>query len=424
MDHERHRPERNGRPRARPQSASARSLPLVGLLVLTTALAFAPAGPVRAQATLSAIEADVDQIARQARPSIVTVIAQHMVVTKHPRGNVPERRPHSRVGSGVAVDRSVIVTTASVVLGAEKIVVVTDNGLEVEGRLAGLDVIHNVAIIDVDDLELTPLAFSKRAAEPGDWVITLGSSYRAAPTQSVGNISYRYREPHSSLLQLTNPVYPGNSGGSALNSHGELVGLVQGELGPPQGPGAGTDDYRRPAVMSFVQPAEDVVPVIASLRRDGRAHLGFMGVSTRASWIDSESDPDERVALGASVEAIQPGGPAAKLGLRKGDLIVAYDGERVEYPEQLARWVATTAPGTIVHVVWVRDEMRREGRTTLSESPTPIPSWVQVSQATAPAASAPTATAASSPRVADLEARVRRLNRQIERLSAGADSAR
>ncbi len=399
---------------ARPRFA----LPALALAALLAALV--PAAP-RAQGTLSAIEADVDQIARQARPSLVTVIAQRMVVTHKRAGDAGEKRPHSRVGSGVAVARSEVLTTASVVLGAEKLVVITDNGLQVEARLAGLDPIHNVALLDVDGLELPPLRFAQRQAQPGDWVIALGSSYRAAPTQSVGNISYRYREPHTSLLQLTNPVYPGNSGGAALNSHGELIGLVQGELGAPEGPDASTEDTHRPAGMSFVLPAEDILPVYESLRRDGRAHLGYMGVSTRASWIDSESEPGERVALGALVEMIQPGGPAAQLGLRKGDLIVAYEGERVEYPEQLARWVAATAPGTVVSVVWARDEMRHSGRVALRESPTPIPSWMQVGLT---GSGAPAATPPTTPKIADLQARIRELNRQIDRLRGMQDSAR
>jgi serine protease Do len=380
-----------------------------------------PARPARSQGTLSAIEADVDQITRQARPSLVRVIAQHMVLTRRRAGTVPEPRPHSRVGSGVAIERNRVLTTASVVVGAEKLVVVTDNGLQVTARLIGMDPIHNVALLEVDGLELSPLRIAQRVAGPGEWVITLGSSYHAAPTQSVGNVSYRYREPRMSLLQLTNPVYPGNSGGAALNSHGELIGLVQGELGSPEGTGASSEYNRRPAGMSFVLPIEEIMPVVEILRRDGRARLGFMGVSTRASWVDSESDPGERVALGALVDAIQAGGPGAKLGLRKGDLIVAYDGERVEYPEQLARWVGATPPGTSVAVVWARDEMRHSGHVVLGESPTPVPSWMQVG----PAVSDPaTSASGAAPRVADLQARIRKLNRELDRLRGQQDSVR
>lgn len=396
-------------------------MPLFALALALAAAVAAVAAPTasRAQGALSAIEADVDQIARVARPSIVTVIAQRTVATRRRAGGPVERHPHSRVGSGAAVEAHRVLTTASVVMGAEKLVVVTDNGLQVEARLAGMDPVRNIALLDVEALELPPLAFSKRAAQPGDWVIALGNSYRAASTQSVGNISYRYREPHTSLLQLTNTVYPGNSGGAALNTRGELIGLVQGELGAPEGADAGTEDARRPAGASFVIPAEDVLPVWQALKRDGRPHLGFLGVSTRAGFVTSESDPDDRVALGAIVEAAQAASPAAQLGLRKGDMIVAYDGERVEYPEQLARWVASTPPGTVVHLVWVRDEMRREGRVALRESPMPIPSWMQTSPPVgAPAAPAPPA------RVAELQAKIRRLEGQIGKLRAQQDSVR
>ncbi len=407
-------PTRPGRANARPGFGTF-------ALALATLLTLWPATPPRAQGTLSAIEADVDAISRQARPSLVTVIAQRTVAARARAGAAPRPRLHSRVGSGVAVESHVVLTTASVTLGSEKIIVVTDNGLQVEARLVGMDPIHNVSVLAVDGLEIPPLAMATRAAQPGDWVIALGSSYRAAPTQSVGNISYRYREPHSSLLQLTNAVYPGNSGGAALNSRGELIGLVQGELGAPEGPGAVTEDSHRPTGMSFVLPIEDVAPVYRTLRRDGRPHLGFLGVSTKASYVDASSDPNERVPLGALVEVVQPGGAAEQLGLRKGDLIVAYEGERVEYPEQLARWVAATNPGTLVNFVWVRDEMRRSGRVALRESPTPIPSWMQVSTSV----SSTTAVGGTgTPRVAELEARVRKLNREIEHLRGQQDSAR
>src|SRR5262249_19776363 len=72
---------------------------------------------------------------------------------------------------------------------------------------------------------------------------------------------------------------------------------------------------------------------------------------------------------------------AARLGLRKGDLIVAFNGERVEYPEQLARWVAVAGPGAEVSLVWVRDELKQVGRTRLDEAPSPIPSWMSVEPA-------------------------------------------
>ncbi|MFM8559617.1 MAG: S1C family serine protease, partial [bacterium] len=210
------------------------------LLALFALASLAPL--VHSQTTLSAIEADVDRIARRARPSIVTVVAQRT----SPARTGAARRPLSRVGSGVAISARGVVTTASVVLGAERVIVMTDNHLEVEARVVGLDPVRNLALLEPQNMELPSLPIATRPGASGDWVIALGSSYRSAPTQSVGTVAMRFSEPGTSLLQLTNEVYPGNSGGAALNSRGELLGLVQGELGAPEAPGKRERAERRP----------------------------------------------------------------------------------------------------------------------------------------------------------------------------------
>lgn len=375
-------------------SALARRL---GALALGLVLLAGRVPPLRAQSTLSAFEDDVDRIARRARPCVVTVIAQRTVS----RPGSP-RRTNSRVGTGVAVSANGVLTTASVVLGAEHVFVVTDNHLEVEARVIGMDPVRNLALIRPDGLELSSLPLASKPGASGDWIIALGNSYRMSPTQSVGTVALRFSEPGTSLLQLTNEVYPGNSGGAALNSHGELVGLVQGELGAPEAPGQREHGERRPGGLSFAIPTEDIVPFLDGLAKYGRVRHGMFGVSTRGAFVKGASDPNERVPIGALVEAVQPGGAASRLGLRKGDLIVAFNNERVEYSEQLARWVAAAGPGVDVTVVWVRDEIRHEGHTRLDEAPSAIPSWMNV-EASAAVSSGP----GPSGRTADLDARLR-----------------
>jgi serine protease Do len=343
------------------------------------ALAALPAAS-HAQGTLSAIEQDVERIARRARPCVVTVIAQR---TTGRQGQT--RRLHSRVGSGVALSADGIVTTASVVLGAERVLVVTENHLQAEARVVGMDPVRNLALLRPEGLELASLPLASKPAVSGDWAITLGNSYGGAPTQSVGNVAMRFSEPGTSLLQLSNEVHPGNSGGAALNSRGELLGLVQGELGAPAAPGQRERAERRPGGISFAIPVEDIVPFLDGLAKYGRVRHGMCGVSTRAAFVTSASDPSDRVPLGALVEAVQPGGPAARLGLKKGDLVVAFNGVKVEYPEQLARWVAVAGPGAEVKLVWVRDELGREGSVKLDEAPSAIPSWMRA-EPVAPAA--------------------------------------
>jgi S1-C subfamily serine protease len=344
--------------------AARRAAWLAGVFVLFLAPAARPQ---------AAPPAGVEAIANQAGRSVVTVFAQRTETRSKPGAKQPVSRVHTRVGSGVAVEENVILTTASVVLGSERLFVRASNGLEADAQMVGMDLVFNVALLRVPDLQFPWLRPAARPAQLGDQVIAVGTSYRAQPTQSVGMVEYVYREPRSSLLQLTNIVYPGNSGAAALDVRGELVGIVQGELGSPD-PGIGGGADRRPSGMSFVMPIQEAWPVYLSLKRDGRMRHGYLGVSTRAEVVRSDVDNAE-VALGARVEAVQTGGPAARVGLRARDLIVGFERERVEYPEQLARWVAETPPGTAVSLVWVHGDERRSGRVSLAESRDSLPSW-------------------------------------------------
>jgi S1-C subfamily serine protease len=360
----------------------------------------------QAQRTLSALQTDMEQIAQRARPAVVTVFAQRTLPPQGgPRGG--EHRTRTRVGSGVAVEENGILTTASVVMSAQRVVVRAANGLQAEAQVVGLDPIFNLALLRVSAMRLPAVRFADpRDGQIGSWVISLGTSYRAQPTQSVGNVAYRYREPHQSLLQLTNTVYPGNSGAAALNSRGELMGIVQGELAPPEPEGTDPEE-RRPGSASFVLPVETVRPVYESLRRQGRVPHGFLGVRTRAASVQAETS-NNKTPIGALVESVVPGGPAEVAGIRTGDLIVAFERERVDYPEQLARWVAATRPGRAVELVWVRDEIGHTGKATLGESPDAVPQWV-LQDADAESSHPPV-------RVSELEREIRRLSDELERI--------
>jgi serine protease Do len=394
-----------------PRSRSGRRGPLGPVavcLAVAGTLAIVPSlAP--AQSTLSALQTDVDRIADRARPSIVTVVAQHQVELRRSVHGAVEHRVHSRVGSGIAIGENEILTTASVVLGAERVAIRTVNGLEADALVLGVDPVFNLALLRVPELRLPPLRFADgKTPGPGDWVITLGTSYNGQPTQSVGNVALREPDPRLSMLQLTNVVYPGNSGGAALDTHGDIVGVVQGELGSHD-LGTSSDFDRRPGGASFVLTIESVRPVCDALLKQGRVPHGYLGVSTRVAEVQSDTEQGLRVPIGALVESVVPGGPADRMGLRSGDLIVAFDDERVEYPEQLARWVAATRPGVSVHLVWARNEVQRSGRVKLTESSDGGEAWaVSTSSASAPAA--------SDSRIVELERQIQRLNRELEQL--------
>ncbi len=380
-------------------------------VITAGALSLVSAGPATAQGTLSALQTDVDQIARRARPSVVTVFAirTESVAKTAASAAVPAPRVRTRVGSGVAVEENLILTTASVVLQAERTLVSTANGLQVEAEIVGVDPVFNLALLRVPTLRLPPLRFADgEPARIGDWVVSLGTSYNAQPTQSLGNVAQRHREPGQWLLQLTNTVYPGNSGAAALNIRGELAGLVQGELGSPDLTGTAGAGERRPGGTSFAMPAETLRPVFESLKREGRVRHGYLGVTTLAASLESDREGGPSTPIGALVEGIIGGGPADRLGLRPGDLIVAFDGERVETPEQLARWVLATPPARTVTLVWVRRDIEHNGNVVLKESPDRVPQWL---------AGALADPQPDGPRkIAELEREIRRLSQELGRL--------
>ncbi|HTK30843.1 MAG TPA: trypsin-like peptidase domain-containing protein [Candidatus Saccharimonadaceae bacterium] len=390
-----------------PRVPAAGRRPVVGVWagVALVALAWVAPGVARAEGPLSALEGDVDAIATRALPSVVTVFAQRPGESRARDGRTVVRT-HTRVGSGVAVDANGVMTTASVVLGAQRIVVRTANGLEADAVIVGCDPIFNLALLRVPDLRLPTLDMaSGRGPQLGDWVIAVGTTYGARPTQSVGNVAYVHREPRFALLQLTNTVVPGNSGAAALNTRGELVGIVQGDLGDA---GSGTSgDAARASGFSFAIPLETVRPVYESFRREGRVRHGYLGVTTRQAQVASESESGASVPIGALIESVVSDGPAARAGLQRGDLIVGFEHDRVEYPEQLARWISASRPGSSVALVWVRDDLEKTGTVVLTESPDATPGW---------ALGLGGPGDGSPPRITEIERQIQRLNQQLQLL--------
>jgi len=385
--------------------------PLTALLAMMLAAGLTVSA--RAQGTLSALQTDVDAIARKARPSVVTVFAAR-AVPGATAASAPSR-VRTRAGSGVAVESNLVLTTASVILDADRILIGASDGQHAEAEVVGVDPVFNLALLRVRDLKLPPLAFaSGRPARVGDWMISLGTSYSAQPTQSLGNVAQRHREPGQWLLQLTNTVYPGNSGAAALNIHGELAALVQGELGSPDLTGSGGD---RAGSASFAMPVETLRPVVESLKREGRVRHGYLGVTTSAASFTNEGEEGPGMPIGALVEGVIGSGPADHMGLRPGDLIVAFDGERVETPEQLARWVLATPPGRSVTLVWVRRDVGHTAPVTLGESRDRVPQWLEGSSP------GPDAGPDTPRKTAELDRELQRLGRELSRLKEPAGSS-
>jgi serine protease DegQ len=163
------------------------------------------------------------------------------------------------------------------------------------------------------------------------------------------------------LIQTDAAISPGNSGGAVVNSRSEVVGISEAYIPPSSGAVA----------LGFAIPAATVVKVADQLREDGTADHSFIGLGLgdiTQQIADRLGLPDTRGALALSV---QEGGPAAKAGIRPGDVLVRLDGDQLASPEDLLAALRSKSPGQTVTVEFRRGSDRQEVKVQLVARPAP-----------------------------------------------------
>ena len=245
-------------------------------------------------------------------------------------------------GSGFIINSSGLIVTNNHVVGhADKIVVSLTNGTRLPAEVIGTDELTDVALIKVQATGPLPaVAFGdSRQVEVGDWVLAAGNPFGLGGSVTAGIVSARGRDlgagPFDNFLQLDAPINPGNSGGPIFNMDGQVVG-VSTAIVSPSGGSVG---------IGFATPSELVMPIINQLRTSGHIERGWLGVSV------ANSDN------GVTIAGIERTSPAARAGLRQGDIILSVNGERIEGALGLIRTVAAVSPGSSVNLT-----IRRQGR--------------------------------------------------------------
>jgi len=251
----------------------------------------------------------------------------------------------SGVGSGFIIDPAGFIVTNNHVVGtATRIMVSLSDGTRLPATLVGGDELTDVAVIKVTAPNPLPAASwgDSKAVEVGDWVIAAGNPFGLGGSVSAGIVSARGRDigasPFDDFLQIDAPINPGNSGGPLFDADGQVVGMNTA-IFSPTGSSVG---------IGFAIPSEVVSRVVAELRSKGRVERGWLGVSLQ----------DVQAPAGVGVAAVERNGPAAKGGLKPGDVIVGVNGETVESSRALIRAVAATAPGKTVRLA-----VRRSGQS-------------------------------------------------------------
>jgi serine protease Do len=254
------------------------------------------------------------------------------------------RRVAKGLGTGFVVDKDgVILTNNHVIDEAKAILVKLSDDREFAGTIVGRDARTDVAVVKIDakGTVLVPLAFGdSERLEVGDWVVAIGNPFGLSHTVSAGIISAKGRSREEveldpsgyyNFLQTDASINPGNSGGPLLDLQGNVVGINTAiRAGGAQG-------------IGFAIPINMVKQLLPMLLRDGHVTRSALGVRVRDV---RELSPEDKAALkrtddhGVAVFAVEPSGPADKVGLVAQDVILEFDGKPVDRASQL-QWLAS-----------------------------------------------------------------------------------
>jgi serine protease Do len=347
------------------RAARAASSTLAAAMVAGAAFVFLPAAPA---GSATAPGDRLESVAEGARASVVTVLGvrNHASLKLDAAGRT---RPTRSMATGFIYDaKGHVVTVASAVRDCDAILVRLADGREQKAMLRGLDEAADVALLEMPARDVAPLRRAPAGTRPeGTQVLALGPGTGPHARFTVGSVQRRYERPLGTLLLLSNEVYPGYSGGPAVDAEGRLLGLIVGRL--EETPDDWADAPGDGMAASFALAADDLATLVSHLEQYGHVRRGFLGVRMVQGEVVDANRPDDPFRIGVRVEDVLPGSPAAQIDLRPGDLIVGWNGETLESPEDLMRRVEGSPPGTIVPLVWVRDEERHEGRLVVTARP-------------------------------------------------------
>ena len=279
---------------------------------------------------------------------------------------VPSPEPRSRAqGSGFIISPDgYAVTNNHVVANAEQVTVSLPDGTQYEAKVVGTDPKTDLALLKIEtDDKLQYVEFSDEEPRVGDWVIAVGNPFGLGGSVTTGIISARERNigsgPYDDFLQIDAPINKGNSGGPAFNLAGKVVG-VNTAIFSPSGGSVG---------IGFAIPATIAKQVISEIRDNGTVTRGWLGVQIQPVTKEIAESLGLDEAQGAIVADVTQGSPALSAGIKIGDTILEVNGETIEDPRDLARKVATLAPGESAAVTVYRDGKREKVSVAIGTMP-------------------------------------------------------
>jgi len=262
----------------------------------------------------------------------------------------PQYRRETSLGSGFLINKDgYILTNDHVVRDAETINVKLSNDKVYDGKIVGEDPKTDLAVIKINAGEPFPFAVlgDSDKLRVGQWAAAIGNPFGLDRTFTVGVISATGRsnmgiETYEDFIQTDASINPGNSGGPLLNIYGEVIGINTAIVAAGQG-------------IGFAIPINMAKHVVEQLVSKGRVSRGWLGVSIQPVSEELAASFGMKKAVGALVNGVIEGGPAARAGIRQGDVITGIDGREIKDVQQLQRMVADTPIGKKVELTVFRE---------------------------------------------------------------------
>lgn len=278
----------------------------------------------------------------------------------------PRQQREQSLGSGVVISSDgYLLTNNHVVEGSSEVRISLSDKREIKAKIVGTDPKTDIAVLKVEqrNLPVLPIADSTKV-KPGQFALAVGNPFGLGETVTMGIVSATGRGnlnivDYEDFIQTDAAVNPGNSGGALVDIHGALIGIntaILSRSGGNQG-------------IGFAVPIGMARQVTARIVKDGKVVRGWLGVAIQPVTPAMARAMKLQRAEGALVGDVTPESPAKKAGIRRGDLVVAINGEHIDEARDLSWKVAMLSPGTTVRLNILREGREQEIPVVLGEQP-------------------------------------------------------